>query len=72
MSNMALSQKTYENLANAIKLEVVDYLTEDDDYVDFLMEQIPRAIKYKFGQMDEDVLYELTMQLMTKITLKAL
>lgn len=72
MSNMALSQKTYDNLANALKSEVVDYLTEDENYVHFLIDQIPVAIKAKLGEMDEDVLYELTMQLMTKITLQAL
>ena len=69
---MALSQQTYDNLANALKSEVVDYLTEDENYVHFLIDQIPVAIKAKLGEMDEEVLYELTIQLMTKITIQAL
>lgn len=67
---MGLSIKTYENLANALKDEVIEYIFQSDSYFDFMMESIPEAIQAKLGPVDDVVLYELSMCLMSKVYLK--
>lgn len=68
---MGLSNQTYQNLANALKDEVVDFIFESDAYFDFMRETIPEAIQAKLGPVDDEVLFELSMCLMDKIYLKA-
>ena len=66
---MALSDQTLHNLANALKPEVIKYIQEDDRYADFMMELIPDAIISQLGAMKEDVLMDLSMIIMDKISL---
>jgi len=64
---MALSNQTYQNLAKALADEVVEYIFESNDYVNFMLEIIPEAIENKLGKVDLDVLKELSFCIMDRI-----
>lgn len=66
---MALSNQTLQNLANALKPEVLNYIQEDERYVEFMMELIPDAITSQLGTVKNDVLMDLSMIIMDKIFL---
>jgi hypothetical protein len=67
---MGLSAKTTQNLASALKEEVIDYIHKDERYVLFMQEIIPDAIREKLGNMDEEVLYELSTCVMDSMCLR--
>jgi len=67
---MPLSNKTIQNLSSALLPEVVDYIMEDERWVDFLHEIIPDAVQDKLGDVDEDLKYELSLCIMDKISFK--
>ena len=58
---MALSNTTYINLAEALKYEVCDYIITDERYMNFMMEMTGDAIISKLGQLDKNVLENLSM-----------
>jgi hypothetical protein len=68
---MALSNKTIQNLSAALTPEVIDYIFQDERWVDFLHEIIPDAIECKIGGIDEDLKFELSLCIMDKICLKS-
>lgn len=67
---MALSTRTTQNLATALSPEVIDYIMQDERWVDFLQEIIPDAIEHKIGGIDEDLKFELSLCIMDKISFK--
>ena len=67
---MALSSKTIHNLTSALKDEVIDYIHKDERYAEFMMEMIPDAITKTLGEIDGDVLYELSFCVMDSICLR--
>lgn len=67
---MPLSNNTIQNLSNALAPEVIDYIFEDERWVDFLHEIIPDAIEDKLGNVDENLKFELAMCIMDKISFK--
>lgn len=67
---MTLSNQTFHNLSQALKSEVIDYIHQDERYVDFMQEIIPDAIHNKLGLMDENVLFELSLCVMNSICLR--
>lgn len=64
---MTLSNQTYNKLASALAPEVIDYIHKDERYVLFMQEIIPNAVVEKMGQIDDEVLFELSMCIMDKI-----
>lgn len=64
---MALSNKTIQNLASALKQEVIDYIHDDERYVMFMQEVIIDAISEKLGEIEDDTLYELSFAVMDEI-----
>jgi hypothetical protein len=68
---MALSNKTVQNLSAALTPEVIDYIFQDERWVDFMHEIIPDAIESKIGGIDEDLKFELSLCIMDKICLKS-
>lgn len=68
--SMGLSTKTTQNLASALKEEVIDYIHSDERYVLFMQEVISDAIREKLGQMDEDVLCDLSHCIMDSMCLR--
>lgn len=67
---MTLSNSTFHNLSAALKPEVIDYIHQDQRYVEFLHEVIPDAIRSKLGPIDEEVLFELSCCVMDSICLR--
>lgn len=67
---MALSSKTIQNLAAALKPEVIDYIHDDERYVMFMQEVIVDAIHEKLGKIEDDVLYELSFTVMDSMCLR--
>jgi hypothetical protein len=68
---MPLSIKTTQNLATALTPEVIDYIFQDERWVDFMHEIIPDAIECKIGGIDEDLKFELSICIMDKIIMKS-
>jgi hypothetical protein len=65
---MPLSNKTVNNLADALSQEVIDYIHEDERYAEFLMEMIPDAIQDKLGgDIDEDLKMDLSFCILDRI-----
>lgn len=67
---MALSSKTYQNLADALTDEVIEYIHESNDYVEFMLNIIPEAIENKLGKVDLEVLQELSFCIMDRMFLQ--
>ena len=67
---MGLSAKTTQKLASALKEDVIDYIHKDERYVLFMQEVIRDAIAEKLGQMDEDVLCDLSHCIMDSMCLR--
>jgi hypothetical protein len=67
---MALSNQTVLKLADALTPEVIDYIYEDDRWVEFLHEVVPDAIQSKLGAVDEDLRFELALCIMDRIVMK--
>jgi hypothetical protein len=64
---MSLSVSTIQNLSTALTHEVIDYIYQDERWVEFMQEIIPDAVKEKLGQIDDDVLFELSLCIMDRI-----
>ena len=67
---MTLSAKTIQNLAAALTPEVIDYINNDERWVELMMEVIPDALESKIGKLDCDLMMELSMCIMDRIYLK--
>ena len=67
---MPLSSKTIQDLSSALLPEVMDYIMEDERWIDFLHEIIPDAVQNKLGDVDNDLKFELGMCIMDKICFK--
>ena len=66
---MALSDSTIQRLADALCDDVASYITEDHRFFDLMVELIPDAISDKLGNVDEQVLAELSMCISERIRL---
>ena len=64
---MALSNKTVRDLAKVLSAEVIEFIHNDERYVDFLHEIIPDAVQDKLGDIDEDLKFELSLCVMDRI-----
>ena len=67
---MALSQKTFNQLANTLTPEVINYIFEDEKWVDFLSQIVPEALREKLGELDFDLEMELVMAIADRIVMK--
>lgn len=69
---MTLSCKTIKNIASALVPEVVEYIDNDERWVEFMMEIIPEAIESEMGKLDSDLMMNLSMCIMDRINLKTI
>lgn len=69
---MALSRDSYQNLSAALAQDVADYIGDDDEWREFLLGIIPKAIRYHLGNVNEDVLFELTQEIAQRIVIVGL
>jgi len=67
---MTLSSKAIQSLAEVLAPEVIDYIHEDERYVEFMMEIIPDAIQDKLGPISEELMNELPMCVMDRIAFR--
>jgi len=67
---MTLSNKAIQSLAEVLAPEVIDYIHEDERYVEFMMEIIPDAIQDKLGPISEELMNELPMCVMDRIAFR--
>lgn len=56
-------------LATVLAPKVIEALYSSDEFITFLHEQVPAVIDKELGEMDEDLLFELSLWVMDKITL---
>lgn len=68
---MALSNQSLNRIAAAMVQEVVNDLMDTDEWTDFLMTNIGGIIVDKLGQVDDEVLADLSMCVQDRIGLKA-
>lgn len=66
---MTLSNTTIAKIANALRPEVLEYLMEEPEFVQYFQERISLAIHDKMGEMDEDLLIDLSMHIFNHITI---
>lgn len=67
---MALSQNTIINLSDALSQEVANYITDQPEFFDLMVELIPQAIAAKLGDVDMNVAAELSMCISERLVLK--
>jgi len=67
---MALSQNTIINLSEALSQEVANYITDQPEFFDLMVELIPEAIAAKLGDVDATVAAELSMCISERLVLK--
>lgn len=66
---MSLSTSTIHKLAEVLTSDVVDYIYKDDRWVEFMMDVIPDALNAKLGELDNDLLIEISTCIMDRIVL---
>ena len=67
---MTLSNQTISNLAKALKPEVIEFIYEDDRYVEMMNEIISNAIQEKLGQVDPIIEAQLAFNIFDLIILQ--
>lgn len=66
---MPLSNTTIEKISNALRPEVLEYLMKEPEFVEYFQEKISLAICDKMGDMDEDLLIDLSMHIFNHTTI---
>ena len=67
---MTLSHKTFNQLANTLTPEVINYILEDEKWIEFLSQIVPEALREKLGELDLDLEMELVMAISDRIVMK--
>lgn len=67
---MALSTNTIIKLSDALSEDVADYITDQPEFFDLIVELIPQAVCAKLGDVDDMVLAELSMCISERLALK--
>jgi len=67
---MALSDNTISKLCDALISDVVEYIRDDDRFFVLMVELIPEAINAKLGQVDEQLVEDLSMCISERIILE--
>ena len=69
-TEMALSNNTIIKLSEALSKDVADYITEQPEFFDLLVQLIPEAIHAKLGNVDDQVAAELSMCISERLVLR--
>jgi hypothetical protein len=67
---MALSQNTIIKLSDALSKDVADYIMDQPEFFDLMVQLIPDAIQSKLGNVDDMVAAELSMCISERLILK--
>jgi hypothetical protein len=67
---MKLSTTSVSKIADALKPTVLNYIYEDEGFTEYMQTAIVEGIRATMGDMDEDLLFELSMLIFDRIELK--
>ena len=67
---MTLSNTAKQQVAQAIRSEVITRIFESDAYTELLQDMIPSLVNDLLGDVEEDLKFELSMILFDSIELK--
>lgn len=67
---MALSAMATSKIADAVKEDIIEQIYLNEKYSEMMQDCISEAIQAKFGEMDDDLFFDLGMILMDRIELK--
>lgn len=67
---MALSNKTTIKLSDALSQDVANYIMDQPEFFDLMVQLIPEAITAKLGSVDDMVAAELAMCISERLVLK--
>lgn len=67
---MQLSTQSVSKIADALKPAIIDYIYEDEGFVEYMQTAVVEGIRKTMGDMDEDLLFELGMLIFDRIELK--
>jgi hypothetical protein len=67
---MALSNKTTIKLSDALSQDVANYIMDQPEFFDLMVQLIPEAITAKLGAVDDMVAAELAMCISERLVLK--
>jgi len=65
-----LSNKAYKMLADVLAPRLANELQSSERFVEFMHEMIPVLIEQELGEMDEEVLFELSLCVMDRMYIK--
>jgi hypothetical protein len=68
---MSISNKAINQMARALTPEVIEALFSSDEYIEFMMDNVPVILEDKMGEMDTDFCIELSQCIMDNINLTA-
>ena len=68
---MSISNKAINQMARALTPEVIEALFSSDEYIEFMMDNVPAILEDKMGKMDTDFCIELSQCIMDNINLTA-
>ena len=66
---MALSDSTVHKLADVLTPEIIQFIYKDERWIEFMMEMIPEFLGNQFGEMDEELMVDLSQCIMERIIL---
>ena len=66
-----LSDKAYDLLAKSLAPRVANAIQCSDKYIELMLDLVPDLVTTELGEMDDLVLYELSLCLLDRIYLKA-
>ncbi len=66
-----LSTKTLHLLAKTLAPKVAEVLYGSEEFVEFMHKTIPAVIDAEVGEMDEDMLFDLSLMVMERLDLVA-
>lgn len=67
---MALSAMATSKIADAVKEDIIEQIYLNEKYSEMMQDCISEALHAKFGEMDDDLFFDLGMILMDRIELK--
>ena len=68
---MTLSNKAINLLADTLAPKVAEVLLSSDAFIEFIHSEIPAIVDTEVGEMDDDLLFDLSLAVMERITLRA-
>ena len=68
---MSISSRAINQMARALTPEVIEALFSSDEYIEFMMDNVPDILQEKMGKMDTDFCIELSQCIMDNINLTA-